>query len=91
MLEEKMKCAIRSRRGLLPKGVLLLHGNARPYTATATVTTIQKLKFEIINHPSCNPDLAPSDYYLFGMLKKALQGRRFHSDDEVKKTVHFWF
>jgi hypothetical protein len=24
------------------------------------------------------------------MLKKALSGQRFHSDDEVKETVHFW-
>jgi hypothetical protein len=52
MLEEKLKPAIHSRHLLLlSKGVLLLHDNARPRTAAATVTTIQKLKFETINLP----------------------------------------
>jgi hypothetical protein len=32
------------------KSVLLLHDNARPHTAAAAVTTIQKVKFETINH-----------------------------------------
>jgi hypothetical protein len=51
-LEEKLKPAIRScHRTLLPKGVLLLHDNARQLIAAGTVTTIQKLKFETINHP----------------------------------------
>jgi hypothetical protein len=27
---------------------------------------------------------------VFGTIKKALRGWRFHSDDEVKKAVHFW-
>jgi hypothetical protein len=41
MLEEKLKPAIHSRRrGLLSEGALLLHDNARPHTAAATVTTI---------------------------------------------------
>jgi hypothetical protein len=35
-------------------------------------------------------DLAPSDYHVIGTLKKALRGRRFHSDNEVKETVNFF-
>jgi hypothetical protein len=51
MLEKKLEPAIRSLlRVLLSKGALL-HDNARPHTAAATVATIQKLKFEMINHP----------------------------------------
>jgi hypothetical protein len=34
--------------------------------------------------------LAPSDYHLFGSMKKALQGRWFRSDEEVKQVVHTW-
>jgi histone-lysine N-methyltransferase SETMAR len=90
MLEEKLKPAIHSHCGLLSKGVLLLRDNARPHSAAATVTTIQKLKIETINYPPCSPDLDPSNYHVFGMLKEALQGRRFHNDDEVKQAVHFW-
>jgi hypothetical protein len=67
MMEDKLKIAIRNRcRGLLSKGVLLPHDNVQPHTAAATVTNIQELKFETI------PDLAPSDYHMFGTLKDAL-------------------
>jgi AICAR transformylase/IMP cyclohydrolase PurH len=66
MLEEKLKPAICSLHcGLLFKGVLLLHDNAPQHTAAATVTTIQKLKFETINHPPYSPDLTPSDYHVW--------------------------
>jgi hypothetical protein len=34
--------------------------------------------------------LALSDYHLFGSLKKALRGRQFGSDEEVKQAVHTW-
>ena len=81
--------AIRSkRRGLLSKGVVLLHDNARPYTAAHTAETLQKFKFEVMSHPPYSPDLDPCDYHLFGPLKEALRGRRFTSDQEMKEAVH---
>jgi hypothetical protein len=90
VLEEKVEPAIRNRRrGLLSKGALLLYDNALLHTAAATVSTIQKLKFEMINHPPYSPDLAPSDYHVFCKLKEALRGRSFHGDGEVKETVQF--
>ena len=68
------------RRGLLSSGVLLLHDNARPHTAIHTLQTLVKLGFTVLEHPAYSPDLAPSDYHLFGPLKQALRGRRFTSD-----------
>ena len=41
-------------------------------------------------HLLYSPDVAPSDYHLFGPLKDALRGRRFTSDQEVKEAVHAW-
>ena len=91
MLIDKLKPAIRSkRRGLLSNGVVLLHDNARPHTAAHTVETLQKLNFEMLDHPPYSPDLAPSDFHLFGPLKQALRGRRFTSDEAVKEAVHSW-
>jgi histone-lysine N-methyltransferase SETMAR len=75
---------------LLSKTVLLHHDNARPHAATATIENIQKLNFEFLPHPPYSPDLAPSDYHLFGSPKKKLWGRRFGSDEEVKQVVHTW-
>lgn len=91
MLVDRLKPAIRSkRRGRLSEGVVLLHDNARPHTAALTVETLQKLKFEVLAHPPYSPDLAPSDYHLFGPLKEALRGRRFTSEQELKEAVHEW-
>jgi len=91
MLTNKLKPAIRTkRRGLLSKTVVLLHDNARPHTAAVTVQTIENLGFEVMKHPAYSPDLAPSDYHLFGPLKDGLRGRRFTSDEEVQDAVHKW-
>jgi histone-lysine N-methyltransferase SETMAR len=43
-----------------------------------------------MEHPAYSPDLAPSDFYLFGPLKEALRGKRFSGDDDVKAAVHQW-
>jgi histone-lysine N-methyltransferase SETMAR len=46
------------------------------------------LGFEVLEHPAYSPDLAPTDYHLFGLLKNALGGRRFYTDNEVREAVH---
>jgi hypothetical protein len=47
---------------------MLLHNNACLHTAAHTVETLKKLNFEVLEHPSYNPDLAPLDCHLFGPL-----------------------
>jgi histone-lysine N-methyltransferase SETMAR len=42
-----------------------------------------------MERPAHSPDLAPSDFHLFGPFKEALGGRRFQRDD-VKNAVHQW-
>jgi len=91
MLQNELKPAIyKKRRGMLSKKVLLHHDNGRPCTAAATVETVQQLGFTLLQHPPYSPDLARSDYHIFGPLKEALHGRRFTSDEEVKEVVHTW-
>ena len=68
--------------------ILLLHDNARPHTARATVDdALETLKFEVLSHPPYSPDLAPSDFHFFPQLKKDIKGTHFTSDDEVKQAV----
>lgn len=91
LLANHLKPAIRTkRRGLLSKKVLLLHDNARPHMAGLTLETIINLGFEVLEHPPYSPDLAPSDYHLFGPIKNALRGRRFSSDEDVQEAVQKW-
>ena len=84
MLIDRLKPETRSRRrGQLSKSIVLLHDNPRPHIAAHTVETLQKLMFVVLAHPLYSPDLAPSDYHLFGPLKEALRGHQFTSDQEL--------
>ena len=72
LLQNHLRPAIRSkRRCLLSKGVCLQQDNARPHTANATMMTLRHMKSEVLPHPPYSPDLAPSDFHLFGPLKDA--------------------
>ncbi|GFX67160.1 histone-lysine N-methyltransferase SETMAR [Trichonephila clavipes] len=75
---------------MLSSGFVLLHDNARPHTANRTQYLIIYFGLEQLDHPSYNPDLAPSDYHLFMHLKKHLAGLRHSDDDEAKTTVKQW-
>jgi len=91
LLKNHLRPAIKSnRRGLLSTGVLLQHDNAWPNTARSTVATIQDLSFECLPHPPYSPDLALSDFHVFGLLKEAMGGKSFRSDEEVQQTVQEW-
>ncbi|UYV65300.1 hypothetical protein LAZ67_3003870 [Cordylochernes scorpioides] len=92
ILVKRLKPGIRNkRRGKLIKGVLFLHDNARTHTSCETVSTIIKFSFEVLEHPAYSPDPAPSGYFLFGLLKKELKGKRFDSDEDVQKVVQDFF
>ena len=41
-------------------------------------------------HPPYSPDLAPSDFHLFGPLKDFLRGQHFPIDEALKRTVRTW-
>ena len=47
--------------------------------------------WEVLPHPPYSPDLAPSDFHLFGPLKEFLGDQHFSTDDEVKQAVLGWF
>jgi hypothetical protein len=73
LLKNHLLPAVKSKRhGHLSTGVLLQHDNAWPHTACSTVATIQHLSFKCLPHPPYLPDLAPSDFHVFGLLKEAM-------------------
>lgn len=43
--------------------------------------------WSLLPHGPYSPDLAHSDFHLFGPLKEALRGRRFAKYDELKHGV----
>jgi hypothetical protein len=75
---------------MLSQGVVMLHNNAHPHTATATEDLIATFGWEQFNHQPYSPDLAPSDFHVFLHLKTFLGGQWFY-DDKVKEAINTWF
>jgi histone-lysine N-methyltransferase SETMAR len=79
------------RQGKLSAGVLLFHDNAPMHMSAKSQAAIRQCGFQQLNHPPYSPELAPSDYFLFRVMKKFLRGKRFSSGEEVKEAVTTWF
>jgi hypothetical protein len=63
---------------------LLMHtDNARPHTAKLPTQYFNENRIKSTPHPSCSPDLAPSDFYLFGYVKRCLAGLSFEDADQL--------
>nr|XP_031826514.1 uncharacterized protein LOC116424357 [Nomia melanderi] len=75
----------------ISRGVRLLHDKAPVHVVALTKAIVRKLRFTEINHPPYNPNLAPSDYFLFSKLKADLRGGKFGTDEEVKEVVNEHF
>ena len=94
---KKLKARIRSVRPALEMSkVLLQHDNARRHTSFKTREVISSFGWTTILHPPYLPDLAPSDFHLFGPLKESLRGpnkwnqTNVSRDEEVKTAVKKW-
>ncbi|GFO03272.1 histone-lysine N-methyltransferase SETMAR [Plakobranchus ocellatus] len=89
---DRLKEAIRRKRpGLLRWGVVLQHDNATPHSANLTQQWLQRYGWEILPHPAHSPDLAPSDFHLFGPLKRHLGGMAFETEDDLISELKNWF
>jgi len=69
---------------------LLQHDKARPHTSLKTVEHIAILRWTVLPHPPYSPDLAPSDFHLFGPMKYGLRTQHFPSNDAVVRAVKQW-
>ena len=63
---------------------MILHmDNARPHSAHLTRIQLQMQGIETLPHSPYSPDIAPCDFWLFGILKSSLRGRSFDTDEEL--------
>ena len=63
--------------------------NATPHRDKATQNFAQKNGLSFSPHPAFSPDLAPSDFYLFGKVKDAIKGMEFESDIIILQKRNF--
>jgi histone-lysine N-methyltransferase SETMAR len=67
---------------------LIVHAdNARPHTAKMTSQFMEQNSMQRAPHPAYSPDLAPSDFYLFGYVKQLLSGCQFAGQDSLRQAV----
>ena len=75
------------RRGMLTRGPLLQHDNAPAHMSRVAQAIVKDIGFEQLSHLPYSPDLTPSDFYLFRLLKQHLRGMRFFDDDELQQAM----
>ncbi|CAF5055852.1 unnamed protein product, partial [Rotaria sp. Silwood1] len=70
--------------------IKLHHDNAKPHQTNAIKIFLQQQEVMLMPHPPYSPDLAPSDFWLFGYLKQQLDT---YSDSEssIKKFQNIIF
>lgn len=52
---------------------------------------LRDLRYELLKHPPCSPDLAQSDFYLFPNLKKCIAEKCLSCNDDVIAAVEGYF
>jgi transposase len=62
----------------------LLHDKAPSHNATIVKQFLAERKVTVIGHPPYSPDLAPTDYFLFGKVKSQWKERLFDSISNIQ-------
>lgn len=68
-----------------PKGLKLLHDNARPHTKPETIDYVKAQGMQLMPHPPYSPDLAPCDYWLNSYIKSHLEDQ--NDEDSLLDAV----
>ena len=61
------------------------------HTSIIAIDRINELKIKLLPHAPFLSYLAPSDYFLFTILKRWLVGQRFANNEEVESAVNGYF
>jgi len=65
---------------------ILHHDSAPAHTSYIMQQFLAKHGTSQLQQPSCLPDLAPCDFFLFPRLKKVLKGHRFEATEDIKRN-----
>ncbi len=90
-LRDRIWFGRKQRRHLHARTEQLLRDNVTPHVPQKTKQWIEKLGWDIMEHPSHSPDLAPSDFHLFMPLKHHLGEMQFETDGEVTNEVDTFY
>lgn len=71
--------------------VFLHHDNASAHSPCIVVFKLNQFRYELVSHFLYSLNLAPSDYFLFLILRKSLERKRFSSEDFLQTLKHSTF
>lgn len=91
VLDRLHQSLVERRPQKIRRGVLLLQDNAPCHKTAGVSRKLSSLGFKTVAHPPYSPDLAPSDFYLFRVLKNHLRGHQFDDDEALKAEVSNFF
>jgi hypothetical protein len=75
-------------RSSWPGADLMIHAdNSRPHIVGKTLKSFREKHLGIAPHPPYSPNLTPSDSFLFGHIRHALEGAEFPSEETLLATV----
>jgi hypothetical protein len=77
----------KARCGVAQQNLVIQADNARPHTAKVVSDFCEENQITVAPHPPYSPDLAPSDFYLFGFLKDRLKGSVYDEPDELHGAI----
>jgi hypothetical protein len=84
LLTTRLEIGASKRRRILYR----LHcDNPGPENSSRSRALTNDHGFQRIPHPPYSPDLAPSDFYLFGILKRQLENKEFVVPEDLLKTI----
>ena len=61
--------------------------NCRVHNSNESLEKTKDCGFKRTPHPPYSPDIAPSDFYLFGYLKTKLKGNRFDEETDLVEKI----
>ena len=87
VLRRLRQATLKKRPGLDVNNITIHLDNARLHMSHATREEIARQAWNIIPQLPYSPDLAPSDFHLFGPLKDGFRGEHSKADAEVMCAV----
>jgi hypothetical protein len=61
--------------------------DTHPHNLRKSNECLEEFGARRVPHPICSPDLATSDFFLFGILKTELQNYEIHSRDDLISAI----
>ena len=77
----------RKRQHLLATNPIILHDNARAYTANVVTYLLRRWRWEILEQRPYSPGMSPCDYDLFAKMKEPLRGIRYNTREAIIRAV----